>query len=55
MQEALVLFEQGNAARRLGRLREAAETYAELVAEYPRDRRAALLRPSSWGAFAWIP
>jgi ferric-dicitrate binding protein FerR (iron transport regulator) len=39
---ALVLFEQGNAARRLGRLREAAEIYAELVGQYPRDRRAAL-------------
>lgn len=41
-QEALLLFEQGNAARRLGRLREAAEIYAELVSQYPRDRRAAL-------------
>ena len=41
-EEALLLFEQGNAARRLGRLREAAEIYAELVARYPRDRRAAL-------------
>ena len=41
-EEALVLFEQANAARRLGRLREAAEIYGELVAQYPRDRRAAL-------------
>jgi len=39
---ALLLFEQGNAARRLGRVREAAEIYAELVNDYPRDRRAAL-------------
>ncbi|MFT3928128.1 MAG: FecR domain-containing protein [Myxococcales bacterium] len=38
---ALLLFEQGNAARRLGRLREAAEIYAELVNDYPKDRRAA--------------
>jgi TolA-binding protein len=41
-EDALVLFEQANAARRLGRLRDAAEIYAELVARYPRDRRAAL-------------
>jgi TolA-binding protein len=39
---ALVLFDQANAARRLGQLREAAATYAELVQDYPRDRRAAL-------------
>jgi TolA-binding protein len=39
---ALELFEQANVARRLGRLREAADLYAELVARHPKDRRAAL-------------
>jgi transmembrane sensor len=39
---ALDLFERANVARRLGQLRDAADAYAELVARFPRDRRAAL-------------
>lgn len=40
--EASTLFERGNAARRLGRVREAADLYAALVSEYARDQKAPL-------------
>jgi TolA-binding protein len=39
---AAALFEQANVARRAGQLRDAAGLYAELVDQYPKDRRAAL-------------
>jgi len=36
------VFERANLARRAGRMRDAADAYAELLARYPRDRRAGL-------------
>ena len=36
------LFDHANLARRAGRLEDAAELYADLVGQYPRDRRASL-------------
>ena len=36
------VFERANLARRAGRVRDAADAYAELLARYPRDRRAGL-------------
>jgi transmembrane sensor len=36
------VFERANLARRAGRMRDAADGYAELLARYPRDRRAGL-------------
>jgi len=36
------VFERANLARRAGRMRDAADAYGELLARYPRDRRAGL-------------
>jgi transmembrane sensor len=36
------VFERANLARRAGRVRDAADAYAELLARFPRDRRAGL-------------
>jgi len=36
------VFERANLARRAGRMREAADAYAQLLARYPQDRRAGL-------------
>lgn len=39
---AHALFERGNAARRLGRIQEAADAYASLISTYPKDHQAPL-------------
>ncbi len=42
VQSAAEMFDHANLARRAGRLEDAVETYGDLVARYPRDRRASL-------------